>query len=86
MPPVDGGGVKVSENFNESFAKNILNLLTSKSTSELVKTEQSENLFKRILKQPSAWTRLESVHTARSFKYGAAHFGAKFWYRVASNI
>ena len=63
-----------------------MNLLVSNSTANLVKADESEKLFQKLLKEPKSRTRLESVHAARAFKYGGAHFGPKYWYKESQNI
>ena len=38
-------------------------------------------MFNKLRKDPVARSRLENIHSARAHRYGAAHFGAKFWYK-----
>ena len=77
----DGGAKESSVNFSKDFQEKILSLLDSSDRAD--ELYASQKVFKKLLNDPSARSKLESLHTARSFKFGAAQFGNKNWYKEA---
>ena len=45
-----------------------------------------ESLFKKLKNNPSARSKLSSIHAARAHKYGHVQFGPKSWYKETVNI
>ena len=45
-----------------------------------------ETLFKKLKNNPSARSKLSSIHSARAHKYGHVQFGPKSWYKEVVNI
>lgn len=45
-----------------------------------------ELLFKKLKNNPSARSKLSSIHAARAHKYGHVQFGPKSWYKETVNI
>ena len=74
----DGGVKDSSINFSRDFQEKILTLLDSTDRDDF---DASQKVFQKLLNDPSARSKLESLHTARSFKFGSAHFGPKNWYK-----
>ena len=77
----DGGAIESSVSYSKDFQEKILSLLDSSDRAD--ELYASQKVFKKLLNDPSARSKLESLHTARSFKFGAAHFGNKKWYKEA---
>ena len=68
-------------NFSSEFQKKILNLLGSAVPGNDPDANKSEFMFNKLRKDPLSRSRLENIHAARAHRYGAAHFGSKFWYK-----
>lgn len=79
----DGGQKGSSINFSTAFQEKILALLSSSSPARNSEAENDEMWFFKLRSDPTARSRLENVHAARSHKYGSAHFGPKNWYKEA---
>ena len=45
----------------------------------------SETMFKKLKKNPTARANLASIHSARSHKYGHVQFGPKNWYKESGH-
>ena len=54
-------------------------------TSDSVKDDFafSQKTFQKLLRDPTARSKLEALHIAKGFKYGLAQFGPKHWYKDA---
>ena len=76
----DGGKKADSgEKFSKTFQDKLLALLDSSVTGN--DFEQSQKTFQKLLKDRSARSRLDLLHTARGYKYGFTQFGPKNWYK-----
>ena len=80
----NGGVSDTSIKFSRDFQEKILTLLDSPDRAD--DFGASQKIFEKLLNDPSARSKLESLHTARSFKFGAAHFGPKNWYKEAQAL
>ena len=65
--------------FSKTFQDKLLALLDSSVPGS--DFEQSQKTFQNLLKDESARSRLDLLHTARGYKYGFTQFGPKNWYK-----
>ena len=81
---VDRGSVEnissESESLSESSEDNISDRKRRK------KIISDEALFKKLKNNSAARTKLSSIHSARSHKYGHVQFGPKSWYKESVHI
>ena len=76
-PPID---------FSSEFQRKILDLLDSAAPGTVSEANKCEFMYNKLRKDPVARSRLENIHAARAHRYGAAHFGQKFWYKENQTI
>ena len=81
VTPKEEGLDECPVNFSYEFQKKILNLLGSAVPRNDSDANKSEFMFNKLRKDPVSRSRLENIHAARAHRYGAAHFGPKFWYK-----
>ena len=86
VPPQDGGNGSLSVGFSEKFQEKILSLLGSTNSSKEFNSEHFEKIYKKLVGDPLARSRIENLHAARAHKYGHAHFGPKYWYKESLNL
>ena len=79
VTPKEEGLDECPVNFSYEFQKKILNLLGSAVPRNDSDANKSEFMFNKLRKDPVSRSRLENIHAARAHRYGAAHFGPKFW-------
>ena len=70
--------VKFSYEFQKKILLNLLGSAVPRNDSD---ANKSEFMFNKLRKDPVSRSRLENIHAARAHRYGAAHFGPKFWYK-----
>ena len=76
----DGGKKDVSAvNFSKTFQDKLLALLDSSVPG--TDFEKAQKTFQNLLKDATARSRLDLLHTARGYKYGFTQFGPKNWYK-----
>ena len=85
VSPKAEGPVASPMEFSE-FQRKILDLIGSATPGAAVDAQKCETMFNKLRKDPVARSRLENIHSARAHRYGAAHFGPKFWYKENSAI
>ena len=81
VTPKAEGPVKSTIEFSSEFQRKILELLGSATPGATADSQKCEMMFNKLRKDPVARSRLENIHSARAHRYGAAHLGAKFWYK-----
>ena len=77
----DQGANNTSTSFPSEFQNALLNLVGSAASGNNSESIKYEFMFNKLRKDPVARSRLENIHAARAHRYGAAHFGPKFWYK-----
>lgn len=80
VSPKAEGQVAPPIEFTE-FQRKILDLIGSATPGAALDAQKCEIMFNKLRKDPVARSRLENIHSARAHRYGAAHFGPKFWYK-----
>ena len=85
VSPKAEGQVASPTEFTE-FQRKILDLIGSATPGANVDAHKCEIMFNKLRKDPVARSRLENIHSARAHRYGAAHFGPKFWYKENPDI
>ena len=84
---VNEGGDKGSPfDFANILQQKLVELLRSAPSTRDFTSENEEMWFNKLRKDPAARTKLENIHSARAFKYGAAHLGPKTWYKEIAGI
>ena len=86
MPPKEESAGSTSLQFTDKFQDNILSLLGSTDSSTNFNSEHLEYVYKKLLGDPLARSRIENLHAARAHKYGHAQFGPKSWYQETLNL
>ena len=82
----EGGDKEPPFDFSNLVHEKLVELLGSVPPTPDLEAKNEERWFNKLRKVPSARTKLENIHSARSFKYGAAQFGPKAWYRESPGL
>ena len=79
---VDRGSVGVDNELESHSSEKV----KSDDTSRNKVIINDEALFKKLKNNVKARSKLSTIHSARSYKYGHVHFGPKSWYKERDNI
>ena len=82
----EGGDKGSPFDLSNILQEKLVQLLCSAPSSRDFASENEEMYFNKLRKDPAARTKLENIHLARAFKYGAAHLGPKTWYKEVAGI
>ena len=80
------GNSDCTVNFPSAFQEKLLDLIGSAAPGTNLDANKCEFMFNKLREDPVARSRLENIHSARAHRYGASHFGPKFWYKESSAI
>ena len=82
----EGGDEGSRFDFSNILQEKLIELLRSAPPACDLETQNEERWFNKLRKDPATRTKIENIHSARAFKYGAAHFGPKAWYKETLGI
>ena len=82
----EGGDEGSQFDFSNILQEKLIELLHSAPPACDLETQNEERWFNKLRKDPATRTKIENIHSARAFKYGAAHFEQKAWYKETFGI